>query len=43
MRLNDLYLRNFRNYEELSLTFDKNITIFLGENAQVKTKLLDRI
>lgn len=43
MRLNDLYLRNFRNYEELSLTFDKNITIFLGENAQGKTNVLESI
>lgn len=43
MQLNDLQLRNFRNYQDLSLTFDKNITIFLGENAQGKTNVLESI
>ncbi|MGX7197400.1 DNA replication/repair protein RecF [Enterococcus olivae] len=43
MRLNDLQLQNFRNYETLSLTFDKNLVIFLGENAQGKTNILESI
>ncbi|WP_270598564.1 DNA replication/repair protein RecF [Enterococcus asini] len=43
MRLNKLHLGNFRNYRELDLTFEKNITIFLGENAQGKTNLLESI
>ncbi|MDT2757949.1 DNA replication/repair protein RecF [Enterococcus asini] len=43
MRLNKLQLRNFRNYQELNLDFEGNITIFLGENAQGKTNLLESI
>lgn len=43
MRLNELQIRNFRNYEEAHLTFDKNLVIFLGENAQGKTNLLESI
>lgn len=43
MRLNKLHLGNFRNYRELDLAFEKNITIFLGENAQGKTNLLESI
>ncbi len=36
MRLNKLYLKNYRNYEELNIEFSKNLVIFLGENAQGK-------
>lgn len=43
MRLNNLQIKNFRNYEELSLTFEKNLVIFLGENAQGKTNILESI
>lgn len=43
MHLNKLALKNFRNYQELQLDFPKNLTIFLGENAQGKTNLLESI
>ena len=43
MRLNELQIKNFRNYKEAHLTFDKNLVIFLGENAQGKTNLLESI
>lgn len=43
MRLNKLYLKNYRNYEELNTEFSKNLVIFLGENAQGKTNLLESI
>lgn len=43
MFLNRLFLRNFRNYPELSLSFDKPITLFYGGNAQGKTNLLESI
>ena len=43
MRLNKLYLKNYRNYQELQIEFSKNLVIFLGENAQGKTNLLESI
>ena len=43
MRLNKLYLKNYRNYQELKITFTKNLVIFLVENAQGKTNLLESI
>ncbi|MDU6522412.1 DNA replication/repair protein RecF [Enterococcus devriesei] len=43
MRLNKLELRNYRNYSELSLAFPNRLNIFLGENAQGKTNLLESI
>lgn len=33
----------FRNLEPLDLTFDPHVNIFLGENAQGKTNLLEAI
>ncbi|WP_239253818.1 DNA replication/repair protein RecF [Listeria ilorinensis] len=43
MLLENLVLRHFRNYEELSLDFDPHVNVFLGENAQGKTNLLEAI
>lgn len=43
MRLNNLHIKNFRNYDELLVDFHKNVVIFLGENAQGKTNLLESI
>ncbi|MGX7173567.1 DNA replication/repair protein RecF [Enterococcus ratti] len=43
MRLNKLFLKNYRNYQELQVNFTKNLVIFLGENAQGKTNLLESI
>ncbi len=43
MRLNNLQLQHFRNYNELTLNFEKNLVIFLGDNAQGKTNILESI
>ena len=43
MILTDLKLRNFRNYDDLDLTFNKKINIFIGNNAQGKTNILESI
>lgn len=43
MRLRKLRLSQFRNYEELLLEFPRSLNIFVGENAQGKTNLLEAI
>ena len=43
MFLKKLTLKKFRNYDDLELNFDKNINIFIGNNAQGKTNILESI
>ena len=43
MRLNNLRLRDFRNYAELDLDFDPGVNLIVGNNAQGKTNLLEAI
>lgn len=43
MYLNQLNLRQFRNYQILELSFDHHVNVFLGENAQGKTNVLEAI
>lgn len=43
MILTNLKLKNFRNYDELDLNFNKKINIFIGNNAQGKTNILESI
>ena len=43
MHLNKLELRNFRNYEQLSIDFDPGVNLIVGNNAQGKTNLLEAI
>lgn len=43
MYIKDIELSNFRNYRELNASFNKNINIFIGNNAQGKTNLLEAI
>ena len=43
MKLCKLNLRNFRNYEDLSLTFEPGVNLIVGDNAQGKTNLLEAI
>lgn len=43
MWLENISLLNFKNYEELSLSFSPQINCFVGENGSGKTNLLDAI
>ena len=43
MYIKQLELDNFRNYEKLNVSFSQEVNIFLGENAQGKTNLLEGI
>ena len=43
MRIQDIYLRSFRNYQELSLEFEPGVNLIVGDNAQGKTNLLEAI
>ena len=43
MQLNKLTLRDFRNYEALSLDFDPGVNLIVGNNAQGKTNLIEAI
>ena len=43
MNLEKIYLRDFRNYGELSLSFAQGVNLIVGDNAQGKTNLLEAI
>ena len=43
MRLCNIELRDYRNYEALSLEFDPGVNLIVGDNAQGKTNLLEAI
>jgi DNA replication and repair protein RecF len=43
LKLTSIELTNFRNYSHLSLDFSDSVNVFLGENAQGKTNLLEAI
>lgn len=43
MYIESIQLKNFRNYENLELNFDKATNIFYGNNAQGKTNILEAI
>lgn len=43
MELESLTLKNYRNYGDLTLEFSDGVNVFLGENAQGKTNLLESI
>lgn len=43
MFLKNLELNNFRNISKFNFNFDKNINIFIGNNAQGKTNILESI
>ena len=38
MYIKKIYLKNFRNYEEQEIDFDKNINIIYGNNAMRENK-----
>lgn len=41
MVIESIELKNFRNYEELSMDFDQGTNILYGDNAQGKTNILE--
>ena len=43
MYIKDIELKNFRNYKNLNISFDKKINLILGDNAQGKTNLIEAI
>ena len=43
MFLKELEVIDYRNYKHQKLTFNENITLFLGQNAQGKTNLMESI
>lgn len=43
MKVRSLTLRNYRNYEELELFLSEDINVFLGQNAQGKTNVLEAV
>ena len=43
MFVKSLELKNFRNYNNLSMVFDKDNNILYGDNAQGKTNILEAI
>src|SRR5690606_5256048 len=43
MRIDRLELVNYRNYEALDLSFSPEINVFIGENAQGKTNIMESL
>ncbi|PSL39991.1 DNA replication and repair protein RecF [Planomicrobium soli] len=43
MRIDRLELLNYRNYESLDLAFSPEINVFIGENAQGKTNIMESL
>ncbi|WP_337017151.1 DNA replication/repair protein RecF [Oceanobacillus massiliensis] len=43
MYIEQLQLKNYRNYDSLDLSFDDKVNVIIGENAQGKTNLMEAI
>ncbi len=43
MFIKNIELKNFRNYEDFSIDFDKKVNLIVGKNAQGKTNLIEAI
>lgn len=43
MRIDKLKLKNFRNYDDLDISFNSKLNIIIGNNAQGKTNILEAI
>ncbi len=43
MFIKQLHLKNYRNYDQLDISFENNVNVILGENAQGKTNVMESI
>ncbi len=43
MFISEIQLKNYRNYEDLNLSFEDKVNVIIGENAQGKTNLMEAI
>ena len=43
MYIKNMILINYRNYENLKIELGKNVNVFIGDNAQGKTNILESI
>ncbi|RFU62514.1 DNA replication/repair protein RecF [Peribacillus glennii] len=43
MHIEHLKLKNYRNYEDLEISFENKVNVILGENAQGKTNVMESI
>ena len=43
MKIENIEIHNFRNYENLKIEFNDNINIFIGNNGEGKTNILESI
>ena len=43
MYIEQIRLKNYRNYEDLELSFENKVNVILGENAQGKTNVMESI
>ena len=43
MKIKNIEIHNFRNYEILNINFNDNINIFIGNNGEGKTNILESI
>ena len=43
MHIKYLQLKNYRNYNELNIELSKGTNVFIGDNAQGKTNILEAI
>lgn len=43
MKINKLILKNYRRFADLEIIFDKNTTVFIGNNGAGKTAILDAL
>ena len=43
MKISKLFLKNFRNYQDLTVEFDPGVNILVGLNAQGKTNILEAL
>ena len=43
MYVENLYLENYRNFENISIELNEKLNLFIGDNAQGKTNLIEAI